>query len=94
MSQVNLSTSAEHALWYLAKADGIPHRIEGEAVGLLEECPKMLNEFWISATGDGPFLGLLQCDQPNVQCVAIDFSPTMLEKARIRFADDQNASDY
>ena len=39
MSQVNLWTSAEHALGYLAKADRIPHRTEGESV-LLQEVPK------------------------------------------------------
>ena len=38
MTQVNLWTSADHALWYLAKADQIPHRTEGEGV-LLEQVP-------------------------------------------------------
>ena len=91
MSQVNLWTSAEHALWYLAKADGIPHRTEGEAV-LLEEVPKNVTRILDVGTGDGRLLGLLKCDRPNVECVAIDFSPTMLEKARSRFADDQNVT--
>ncbi|MEG3906424.1 class I SAM-dependent methyltransferase [Microcoleus sp. w1-18aA5] len=91
MSQVNLWTSAEHALWYLAKADGIPHRTEGEAV-LLEEVPKNVKRILDVGTGDGRLLGLLKCDRPNVECVAIDFSPTMLEKTRIRFADDQNVT--
>jgi SAM-dependent methyltransferase len=88
---VNLWTSAEHALWYLAKADGIPHRTEGEAV-LLEEVPKNVKRILDVGTGDGRLLGLLKCDRPNVECVAIDFSPTMLEKARSRFADDQNVT--
>jgi tRNA (cmo5U34)-methyltransferase len=91
MSQVNLWASAEHALWYLAKADGIPHRTEGEAV-LLEEVPKTVKRILDVGTGDGRLLGLLKCDRPNVECVAIDFSPTMLEKARIRFADDKNVT--
>ena len=91
MSQVNIWTSAEHALWYLAKADGIPHRTEGEAV-LLEEVPKNVKRILDVGTGDGRLLALLKCDRPNVECVAIDFSPTMLEKARTRFADDQNVT--
>ncbi|MCC3426251.1 MAG: class I SAM-dependent methyltransferase [Microcoleus sp. PH2017_01_SCD_O_A] len=91
MSQVNLWSSAEHALWYLAKADGIPHRTEGEAV-LLEEVPKDVKRILDVGTGDGRLLGLLKCDRPNVASVAIDFSPTMLEKARIRFADDNTVT--
>jgi len=91
MSQVNLWTSAEHALWYLAKADSIPHRTEGEAV-LLGEVPKNVKRILDVGTGDGRLLGLLKCDRPNVQSVAIDFSPTMLEKVRIRFAEDQNVT--
>ena len=91
MSQVNLWTSAEHALWYLAKADSIPHRTEGEAV-LLGEVPKNVKRILDVGTGDGRLLGLLKCDRPNVESVAIDFSPTMLEKVRIRFAEDQNVT--
>ena len=91
MSQVNLWTSAEHALGYLAKADRIPHRTEGESV-LLQEVPKTVKRILDVGTGDGRLLGLLKCDRPNVASVAIDFSPTMLEKVRIRFADDKNVT--
>lgn len=91
MSQVNLWTSAEHALWYLAKADSIPHRTEGEAV-LLGEVPKTVKRILDVGTGDGRLLGLLKCDRPNVESVAIDFSPTMLEKVRIRFAEDSTVT--
>ncbi|WP_341734550.1 class I SAM-dependent methyltransferase [Microcoleus sp. EPA2] len=87
MSQVNLWSSAEHALWYLAKADSIPHRTEGEAV-LLGEVPQNVRRILDIGTGDGRLLGLLKCDRPNVECVAIDFSATMLAKVRTRFADD------
>jgi tRNA (cmo5U34)-methyltransferase len=87
MTQVNLWSSAEHALWYLAKADGIPHRTEGEAV-LLGEIPQDVKRILDVGTGDGRLLGLLKCDRPDVECVAIDFSPTMLEKVRTRFAED------
>ncbi len=91
MSQVNLWSSAEHALWYLAKADSIPHRTEGEAV-LLGEVPKTVKRILDVGTGDGRLLGLLKCDRPNVASVAIDFSPTMLEKVRIRFAEDSTVT--
>ena len=91
MSQVNLWTSAEHALSYLAKADSVPQRTEGEAV-LLGEVPKDVKRILDLGTGDGRLLGLLKYDRPNVECVAIDFSPTMLEKVRTRFADDPNVT--
>ncbi|MEZ2231911.1 class I SAM-dependent methyltransferase [Microcoleus sp.] len=91
MSQVNLWSSAEHALWYLAKADSIPHRTEGEAV-LLGEVPQNVRRILDIGTGDGRLLGLLKCDRPDVECVAIDFSATMLEKVRTRFADDRTVT--
>jgi SAM-dependent methyltransferase len=91
MSQVNLWSSEEHALWYLAKADRIPHRTEGEAV-LLEEVPQTARRILDVGTGDGRLLGLLKCDRPDVEFVAIDFSLTMLEKVRTRFAGDKNVT--
>ncbi len=87
MTQVNLWTSADHALWYLAKADRIPHRTEAEAV-LLEQIPKSVKRILDLGTGDGRLLALVKIDRPQVQTVAIDFSPTMLKAARTRFAED------
>lgn len=84
---VNLWTSAEHALRYLAKADQMPHRTEGEAV-LLEHIPKTVKRILDLGTGDGRLLALLKIERPDVQSIAIDFSPTMLEAVKTRFADD------
>lgn len=87
MNQVNLWTSADHALWYLAKADQIPHRTEGEGV-LLEQVPKSVKQILDLGTGDGRLLSLLKIERPQIESVAIDFSPTMLEAAKTRFAGD------
>lgn len=87
MNQINLWTSAEHALRYLGMADQIPHRTEGEAV-LLEQVPATVKRILDLGTGDGRLLALLKIDRPHVQSVAIDFSPTMLETGKSRFADD------
>ncbi|BAZ21130.1 putative methyltransferase [Kalymmatonema gypsitolerans NIES-4073] len=87
MSQINLWNTAEHALRYLAKADQIPHRTEGEAV-LLEHVPKTVKRILDLGTGDGRLLALLKIERSHVQSVAVDFSPTMLEAVRTRFADD------
>ena len=83
----NLWTSAEHAHAYLAKADTIPHRTEGEAV-LLEEVPKTVKRVLDLGTGDGRLLALLKIERPTVSSVAVDFSPTMLEAVKNRFQDD------
>jgi tRNA (cmo5U34)-methyltransferase len=71
-------------LKYLARADGIPHRTEGEAV-LLEFVPKNVRRILDLGTGDGRLLALLRIDRPDAERVALDFSPTMLAAARERF---------
>jgi SAM-dependent methyltransferase len=87
MNQINLWTSADHALKYLAQADSIPHRTEGEAV-LLEHIPKTVKRILDLGTGDGRLLALLKLDRPQVQSIAVDFSATMLEAVEMRFAGD------
>ncbi len=77
-------SSAEHALAYLARADSIPHRVEGEAA-LLEHLPERVGRVLDIGTGDGRLLALVRASHPEVRGVAIDFSPTMLEAARQRF---------
>lgn len=87
MTPTNEWTSAEHALAYLARADQIPQRTEGEAV-LLEQVPRPARRILDLGTGDGRLLALLKIDRPQSNCIALDFSPTMLAAARQRFADD------
>lgn len=87
MKHINQWTSAEHALDYLARADQIPHRTEGEAV-LLEQVPLEARRILDLGTGNGRLLALLKLDRPHSSCIALDFSPTMLEAARKQFADD------
>lgn len=84
---MNKWTSTDHALQYLARADSIPHRTEGEAV-LLDHVPKTVNRILDIGTGNGRLLGLLKIDRPQVNGVALDFSPTMLEAVTERFQDD------
>jgi SAM-dependent methyltransferase len=80
-------TTPEHALAYLRMADRIPHRTEGEAT-LLEELPKDAARVLDLGSGDGRLLALMLLARPAARGVAVEFSPTMLDLLRQRFARD------
>jgi SAM-dependent methyltransferase len=87
----NLWTSADHALEYLARADRIPHRAEGERA-LLEWLPDRVDRFLDLGSGDGRLAALVKAAHPHAALVAIDFSPFMLQQLRERFANDPSAT--
>jgi tRNA (cmo5U34)-methyltransferase len=78
----------ERVLNYLDRADGFPHRKEGEGV-LLEHVPDDARRVLDLGTGDGRLLALLHRDRPEIVGVGLDFSEVMLGAARERFADDE-----
>ena len=91
---VNLWTSNEHARDYLERADSISHRSEGESA-LLEFVPAGARRILDLGTGDGRLLNLVRDElsrrgRPDTEAVAVDFSPTMLEAVRKRFAGDSS----
>src|SRR5215471_20329875 len=45
-------------------------------------------------TGDGRLLNLVRREHPDTEAVALDFSPTMLDAARKRFAGDRHVSVF
>lgn len=84
---VNLWSSAEHALDYLGRADSIPHRVEGEAT-LLEFLPQPTKRVLDLGSGGGRLLGLVRAARPDAEFVAVDFSAAMLETLGSSFARD------
>lgn len=93
---VNLWTSNEHARDYLERADSISHRGEGESA-LLEFIPRGTRRILDLGTGDGRLLGLVReelvrRERSKTEAVVVDFSPTMLEAARRRFATEPSVT--
>ncbi|MGD8280325.1 MAG: class I SAM-dependent methyltransferase [Gemmatimonadota bacterium] len=81
--------SPDHALAYLQRADGFPHRTEGETV-VMELLPERVSRFLDLGTGDGRLLALALTAHPGAEGVALDFSPTMLDAARSRFQGNES----
>ena len=90
-SHPNHWTSADHALEYLARADTIPHRTEGERA-LLEWLPEHVDRFLDLGSGDGRLAALIKARHPRAELVALDFSTFMLQRLRERFATDRSAT--
>ncbi len=84
-------TKPEHAEAYLARMKDIPHRVEGEATLLSEVRPSTKRALDLGC-GNGHLLSLVLSHCPTAIGVGLDFSPTMLEQARNRFASDNRVS--
>ena len=76
-----------HVNRYLALADSVGRRAEGEGV-LSEQVPRDARRILDIGTGDGRLLALLHTDRPEILGVGLDYSDLMLEAAGTRFAGD------
>jgi tRNA (cmo5U34)-methyltransferase len=79
----------EHTLAYLARADRLPHRTEGEKA-LLDQISQSAKRVLDLGSGDGRLLALVKLINPAVEGVALDFSDPMLEQAQKRFVNDKH----
>lgn len=84
-SPVNLWGDESHATQYLDRAERIPHRMEGEAA-LLEWLPTRPARVLDLGSGDGRLLSIVTQACAPAEAVALDFSETMLQRLRVRFA--------
>ncbi len=84
-------TKPEHVEAYLARMKDIPHRVEGEST-LLSEVPVRSKRVLDLGCGNGHLLDLVLAHCPDATGVGLDFSPTMLEQARDRFANDRRVT--
>jgi tRNA (cmo5U34)-methyltransferase len=80
-----------HTLAYLARADKLPHRTEGEKA-LLDQIPQSAKRVLNLGSGDGRLLALVKLNNPAVEGVALDFSDPMLKQAQKRFANNKHVT--
>src|SRR4051794_19742676 len=80
-------SSPQNALAYLNVADNLPHRLEGESV-LIDHLPENTKRVLDLGTGDGRLIRLIKSNQPDIEAVALDLSPTMLKSAGEHFDSD------
>jgi tRNA (cmo5U34)-methyltransferase len=87
VDEVNRWASDDHARAYLALADAIPRRGEGESA-LLECIPAGTRRVLDLGSGDGRLIARVLESVPDATGVALDFSQEMLSRLRARFDAD------
>jgi tRNA (cmo5U34)-methyltransferase len=84
----NSWANADQALPFLARADRLPHRGEGEGVLVRDLGPALPGAVLDLGCGDGRLSALVLDAYPASTITCIDASPPMLEAVTARFAGD------
>src|SRR6476619_2079889 len=84
----NSWVDVDQALEYLARADTLPHRAEGEGVLLRDLSGCLPGRILELGCGDGRLTALVLAASPESTAICVDMSPAMLDAATERFADD------
>ncbi|TML15131.1 MAG: class I SAM-dependent methyltransferase [Actinobacteria bacterium] len=88
----NLWERSEHAKGYLARADRLPHRREGEAVLTGDLSDALPGRILDLGCGDGRLASLVLEAYPESSALCVDMSTTMLEAAAARFGSDDRVT--
>ena len=80
--------SPEKTADYLARADRLPHRGEGEGVLVRDLAGALPGRVLDLGAGDGRLTALVLDAYPESVATLVDMSPPMLQAASTRFADD------
>jgi cyclopropane fatty-acyl-phospholipid synthase-like methyltransferase len=88
----NSWAGAEQAREFLARADKLPHRGEGELVLVRDLAGALPGRILDLGCGDGRLTAMLLAEYPGSTATCVDMSTTMLAAARERFAGDERVS--
>jgi tRNA (cmo5U34)-methyltransferase len=85
----NSWVDVDKTLDYLARADTLPHRAEGEGVLIRDIAGALPGRVLDLCSGDGRLAALVLQASPASTVTCVDMSPPMLEAAAARFSGDE-----
>jgi tRNA (cmo5U34)-methyltransferase len=88
----NSWVDVDQALEYLARADTLPHRTEGEGVLVRDLAACLPGRILDLGCGDGRLSALVLAAYPESTAICVDMSPAMLDAVGARFNVDERVT--